>query len=102
MIRSFVYRNFRRNHMDKRTTGIVAYISVIGLVLALAIGDKEGAKFHINQALVILLFNFLVFVPYVGRAWGVFMLACWVMGIVTAARDEEKPVPIIGTIQLLK
>ena len=73
--------------MDKKTTGIVAYISVIGLVIALAAGDREGAKFHINQALVILLFNFLVLVPYVGRAWAVFMMVCWVMGIVSAAKE---------------
>ncbi len=88
--------------MDKRTTGIVAYISVIGLIIALTAGDREGAKFHINQALVIFIFNFLVLVPYIGRAWAAFMLACWVMGIVSAAREEENPVPIIGGIQLLK
>ena len=88
--------------MDKKTTGIVAYISVIGLVIALAAGDREGAKFHINQALVILLFNLLVLVPYVGRAWAAFMMVCWIMGIVSAAKEEEKPVPLIGGIQLLK
>ena len=88
--------------MDKKTTGIVAYISVIGLVIALAAGDREGAKFHINQALVILLFNFLVLIPYVGRAWAAFMMVCWIMGIVSAAKEEEKPVPMIGGIQLLK
>ena len=88
--------------MDKKTTGIVAYISVIGLVIALAAGDREGAKFHINQALVILLFNFLVLIPYVGRAWAAFMMVCWIMGIVSAAKEEEKPVPLIGGIQLLK
>ena len=88
--------------MDKKTTGIVADISVIGLVIALAAGDREGAKFHINQALVILLFNFLVLVPYVGRAWAAFMMVCWIMGIVSAAKEEEKPVPLIGGIQLLK
>lgn len=88
--------------MDRKTTGIVAYISVIGLVIALAAGDREGAKFHINQALVILLFNFLVLVPYVGRAWAAFMMVCWIMGIVSAAKEEEKPVPLIGGIQIIK
>ena len=88
--------------MDKKTTGIVAYISVIGLVIALAAGDREGAKFHINQALVILLFNFLVLVPYAGRVWAAFMMVCWVMGIVSAAKEEEKPVPLIGGIQIIK
>ena len=40
--------------MDAKTTGIVAYITWIGLVLAFVLGDREGAKFHLNQALVIL------------------------------------------------
>lgn len=88
--------------MDKKTTGIVAYISVIGLVIALATGDRDGAKFHINQALVILLFNFLVLVPYAGRAWAAFMMVCWIMGIASAAKEEEKPVPLIGGIQIIK
>ena len=43
--------------MDKKMTGIVAYITLIGLILAFCIGDKEGAKFHINQALVVTLFG---------------------------------------------
>ena len=88
--------------MDKRTTGIVAYLSIIGLIIALTTGDKEGAKFHINQALVIFIFDFLILVPYVGRAWAAFMLVCWVLGIVSAVKEEEKPVPLIGGIQLLK
>lgn len=88
--------------MDKRTTGIVAYISVIGLILALTAGDREGARFHINQALVIDIFYFLVLMPYVGRLWGAFMLVCWIMGIISAAKDEERAVPLIGGIQILK
>ena len=39
--------------MDAKTTGIVAYITWIGLVIAFVLGDREGAKFHLNQALVI-------------------------------------------------
>ena len=38
--------------MDAKTTGIVAYITWIGLVLAFVLGDREGAKFHLNQYLL--------------------------------------------------
>ena len=31
--------------MDAKTTGIVAYITWIGLVIAFVLGDREGAKF---------------------------------------------------------
>ena len=30
------------------------------------------------------------------------MLVCWVMGLIAAINQEEKPVPLIGQIQLLK
>ena len=39
--------------MDKKVTGIVGYIGWIGWIIAYLAGDKEGAKFHLNQALVL-------------------------------------------------
>ena len=53
--------------MDKRTTDIVAYITWIGFLLAVILGDKESSKFHINQALVILLFSLLSIIPNIIR-----------------------------------
>ena len=72
--------------MDAKTTSIVAYITWIGFFVALLAGDKEGAKFHLNQALVIL----------------IFMMVCWILGLVAAINQEEKEVPLIGRIRLLK
>ena len=88
--------------MDKKTTSIVAYITVIGLIVAFVAGDKEGAKFHLNQALVIFLFMLPVAIPCLGQIWGIFMIVCWVMGLIAAINQEEKELPIIGTIKLLK
>lgn len=94
--------------MDTKVTSIVAYISWIGLIIALLAGDKEGAKFHINQALVIMLFSlvsFLSFIPFVGilvGIWSIFMVVCWILGLVAAIKQEEKEVPLIGKIRILK
>ena len=41
--------------MDAKTTGIVAYINWIGVVIAFVLGDREGAKFQLNQARIRLL-----------------------------------------------
>ena len=71
-------------------------------MLAILAGDKEGAKFHINQALVILLFSLLSIIPCLGWIWGIFMVVCWIMGLVAAINQEEKEVPLIGKIRLLK
>ena len=88
--------------MDARTTGIVAYITWIGLLIAFIAGDKEGAKFHLNQALVIFLFTLLTPIPCIGWAWGIFMVVCWIMGLIAAINEEEKPVPLSGGITIIK
>ena len=88
--------------MDARTTGIVAYITWIGLLIAVVAGDKDGAKFHINQALVIMLFSLLGAIPCIGQIWLIFIFVCWIMGLIAAINEEEKPVPLIGGITLIK
>ena len=88
--------------LDSKTTGIVAYLTWIGLIIALVAGDREGAKFHLNQALVIWLFGLLSAIPCLGWLWGIFILACAIMGLIYAINDEEKEVPFLGSIRLLK
>lgn len=88
--------------MDAKTTSIVAYLTWIGLIVAVCAGDKEGARFHVNQALVILLFSLLSIIPCIGWIWGIFMLVCWIMGLIAAINQEEKEVPLIGKIRLIK
>jgi uncharacterized membrane protein len=100
--------------MDSKATGIVAYISIIGWIIAYFAGDREGAKFHLNQALVLDLSmivvsfatSILAFIPLlgglVGGLLGLAMFVLWIMGIVYAAKEEEKELPLIGMIKLLK
>ena len=88
--------------MDAKTTSIVAYITWIGFFVALLAGDKEGAKFPLNQALVILIFFIPALIPCLGQIWGIFMMVCWILGLVAAINQEEKEVPLIGRIRLLK
>lgn len=88
--------------MDAKTTSIVAYITLIGLIIALCAGFKEGARFHLNQALVIWLFGLLSVIPCIGQIWAIFIFVCWIMGLIAAINQEEKPVPLIGGITLIK
>lgn len=39
--------------MNKRTTDIVAYLTWVGLLIALVAGDRDASRFHLNQSLVI-------------------------------------------------
>ncbi|MBQ2936807.1 MAG: hypothetical protein IJ029_08105 [Lachnospiraceae bacterium] len=88
--------------MDAKTTGIVGYLTWIGFIIAVCAGDKEGAKFHLNQALVIFLFGLLSIIPCLGQIWGIFIFVCWIMGLIAAINEEEKEVPLIGKVRILK
>lgn len=93
--------------MDKKVTGIVAYITIIGWAIAYCIGDRKGAKFHINQALVLALAELVVgiigkIVGFVGGILGIVLLVLWVIAIVGAIQGKEKAVPLLGDIVLLK
>lgn len=103
--------------MDKKVTGIVGYLTWIGLVVALCAGDKEGAKFHLNQSLVLWVVELVLvvvsgvasFIPVVGLIISLVVGICqlvlavfWVMGLINAIKEVEKPLPLIGGIQILK
>ncbi len=87
--------------MSAHATGILAYITWIGFIIAIAIGDREGAKFHLNQALVLNLFALLSVIPVVGWIWGIVVFVFWIIGLVGACQDVERPVPLLGGIKIL-
>lgn len=96
--------------MDTKTTSWVAYLTWIGLIVAFCAGDKEGAKFHINQALVIMLATLIgvviAFIPILGwivaPLWDIFCFVCWILGLIAAINQEEKEVPLLGKLKILK
>lgn len=95
--------------MDRKATGIVAYLTIIGWFVAYFVGDKEGAKFHLNQGLVVnlvlVVLTVLGRIPIIGWFAGILALAviaCDILGIVYACQDQEKEIPLLGIIKLLK
>ena len=100
--------------MDKKVTGIVAYFTLIGWLVAYLAGDKNGAKFHLNQALVLAIAEIVLgvagsilgIIPIIGwlisTVLSILLFICWVLGLVGAIKGEEKPVPVVGTIKILK
>jgi len=103
--------------MDKKVTGIVAYITIIGWLIAYLAGDKEGAKFHLNQALTLgilslglmLCGKILGIIPLIGwilaliiNIVNLLVFVCIILGIVYAAQGQDKEVPLLGSIKILK
>lgn len=83
--------------MDAKTTGIVAYITWIGWLVAFLAGDKEGAKQHINQALII---NIIAIIPL--GITQVIATVFLIMGLIKAIQGDNSPLPVIGSWQLIK
>jgi uncharacterized membrane protein len=104
------------NRSFDKTMGIVAYMTLIGWVVALVINNsKTGAEkqftaFHLRQMLALLILGFcvqivnvpLAFIPILGwllsivLSLSVFVL--WILGVVSAVNGEKKELPIIGPV----
>ncbi len=96
--------------MNKKVTGVLAYLGIILWVIAYLAGDKEGAKFYLNQGLLLALVGIagsvIRIIPFIGGlvSWlvSIAVLVFAIIGIVSVLNDEEKPLPFIGGYQLLK
>lgn len=95
-----------RGTQDK-TIAIVAYLTVIGLVVALVMNnDKKDpfSTYHIRQSLGIILtsialslINVIPILGWIVSLIGVFVLLyMWVIGLLNAINGRMKPVPILG------
>ena len=87
--------------ISTKATGVLAYLTWIGFLIAFFAGDREGAKFHLNQGLVLNLFGLLSSIPVVGKFWSIFIFICMIMGVINANNGENKELPLIGGIRLL-
>ena len=93
---------------DGKMMAIVSYITIIGLIIAFIMNnDKKNsfASYHIRQSLGLALTGLVALgvigmVPILGWIidfFGLFvMLYMWIMGLVNAVNENEKPVPILG------
>lgn len=92
---------------EGKTTAIIAYITVIGLIIAFIMNnDKKNtfAAYHIRQSLGIgltgLALSVISVIPILGwiiSVFGtIFILVLWVMGLINALNGQEKPVPLLG------
>ena len=95
--------------MDRKATGGVAYLTIVGWFVAYFAGDREEAKFHLNQALVVnLAFIVLWILGYIPIVrWFVWIIRILlfimgVLGVIYAIQDQDKEIPLLGIIKLLK
>ncbi|EDY82522.1 hypothetical protein VDG1235_2145 [Verrucomicrobiia bacterium DG1235] len=92
--------------MDPKTRGIVAYLTIIGWVIALVTNNPkdEQTTFHLRQMLGIMLLGIassaVSVIPILGwMIWMVGFLAAfilWIIGLLSALEGTRKPVPFLG------
>lgn len=106
---------------NDKVFGVLGYFGLLFLVPLLA-GKTEFTRFHANQGLVLFIAEVVLgivvgivsiilgFIPFVGvilsgilsGALSIASIVLMVMGIVSAAQGEMKPLPIIGGIKIIK
>jgi uncharacterized membrane protein len=96
---------------DGKTIAIIAYITLIGFIVALIMHTSKKTQigaFHLRQMLGLILTGIvlwpvnivLMFIPILGWlcmfAIFVCMVGLWIMGLVAALNGEMKPTPVLG------
>jgi uncharacterized membrane protein len=92
---------------EGKTIAIIAYITIIGFVVALVMNSSKKyplASYHIRQVLGLLLTGLAVgmvgIIPILGWIINLvaifFLLYMWIMGLINAVNGREKPLPFLG------
>ncbi|WP_406684118.1 hypothetical protein N1F78_15720 [Seonamhaeicola sp. MEBiC1930] len=90
-----------------KTLGIVAYLTFIGLIISIIMNiEKKNPyiSFHIRQMLGLILF--LLFSnltekyvnSWLGSSLWLVTFVLWVLGIISAFRQDAKPIPFVGDL----
>lgn len=94
---------------EGKITAIIAYITLIGLIVAFVQNAEKKnpfATYHIRQSLGLLCtalaLSFVNIIPFFG--WilciaGMFaLMVLWIMGLLNAVNGKESPVPVLGNL----
>lgn len=101
---------------NAKLVAILSYITLIGWIIALVLYlQKKSALggYHIRQTLLLLITwvvvwvvgTILVWIPIIGRIVGillwvvwVLLFVLWILGLISAINEEQKPIPVIGSL----
>ena len=91
-----------------RTEAIIAYLTVIGLIIAFVMNNEKNypfAKYHIRQSLGLVVVGLglvlISLIPILG--WIIYLVGLavliylWIMGLIRAVNGRMEPVPLLGT-----
>ncbi|MCZ4319583.1 hypothetical protein O4H26_11325 [Aequorivita viscosa] len=89
-----------------KTVAIIAYITLIGWIIALVMnnGNKTAlGTYHVRQALGIMCIGVILSIIsgflniyILSRIVYLAVLVLWILGLISAVQGEMKPVPVVG------
>jgi uncharacterized membrane protein len=94
---------------EGKTIAIIAYLTLIGLIVAFAMNSEKKnpfASYHIRQSLGLLITSFAVsfvnIIPILGWIVSIFgfivLLVLWITGLIQAVNGKEQPIPLLGNL----
>ena len=90
---------------NNKLYNILSYLGILWLVGLIAAKDEPDVRFHVNQGIVLTIGWFvaaLLSFILIGFLLDVVLTVFAIMGIINAAKGEQKELPLIGKIKILK
>lgn len=98
--------------MEQQTTSsngvliaVISYLSLIGWIIAFILHQNDKTEigiYHIRQALginILGVVGWVIFwIPILGWLAAIFLFVIWIMGLISAAQGEARPVPLFGNL----
>ena len=97
------------NGKEDNTVAVVAYITLIGFIIALIMHNNNKTKlgaYHLRDMLGLIIFSVGLWVvsiiPFLGTVLyflgGIGLFVLWLLGLINAINKEMKPLPLIGDL----
>jgi len=94
---------------EGKTIATIAYISLIGLIIAFVQnGEKKNvfATYHIRQSLGLMCTGVALFfvglIPFLGWILSILgtiaLIVLWIIGLMNAINGKELPIPLLGNL----
>ena len=97
----------KQKNENRKLMAVLAYF-IFFLPLLTDYKDDKYVKFHVRQGLGLLIASIIIwflsmFIPIIGwfiigPVGSLILFVLWIIGVINAATDKEKEVPIIGSL----
>lgn len=98
---------------------ILSYLGILFFLPLVVCPESKLGRFHANQGIVLFLagiggeivqiileillpISFLGFISFIFNIYGLALFVLMIIGMINASKGEEKPLPVIGGIQIIK